>query len=104
METAYDPSVRSYFWWIILKLRIDRSLKSDSSQLKPPRSDRSVRSYFSVAYVKTGISLVVIVIWYLNLTVIYTNSVVTVVLHIVFYQVKLNLRSKRSVIFQFLVS
>ena len=32
------------------------------------------------------------------------NNVVTVVLYNVFYQVKLNMRSKDSVIFQFLVS
>ena len=36
--------------------------------------------------------------------VIYKNSVVTVVLYIVFYQVKLNMHSKGSVIFEFLMS
>ena len=45
-----------------------------------------------------------IVVWYLSLMVIYKNSVVTVVLFIAFYQVKLNKRSKGSVIFQFLKS
>ena len=45
-----------------------------------------------------------IVVWYLNLMVIYKNSVVTVVLYILFYQVKLNMRSKGSVIFQYLMS
>ena len=45
-----------------------------------------------------------VVVWYLNLIVIYKNSVVKVVLYIVFYQVKLNMRSKDSVIFQFLMS
>ena len=36
--------------------------------------------------------------------VIYKNNVVTLVLHIAFYRVKLNLLSKRGAIFQFLVS
>ena len=37
----------------MLKLRSERSLKSDRSQLKPPCSDYSVGSHFSVTYVKT---------------------------------------------------
>ena len=37
------------------------------------------------------------VVWCLNLMVIYKNSVVAVVLHIVFYQVMLNMFSKDSV-------
>ena len=35
---------------------------------------------------------------------IHKNSAVTVALYIVFYQVKLNMRSKGSVMFQFLMS
>ena len=42
-----------------------------------------------------------IVFRYLNVIVIYKNSVVRVVLYVLFNRVKLNLRRKGSVIFQF---